>query len=431
LPVKTLSSSRIPSRNEKAIYWTTNLANAWSDEMGLDSQAIIDAVEKKSPEIVGFTRDLIKVPSINPPGLERECAKIIFEKMKEAGLEVSFVEAVKGRPNVVGVLSGSHRSPNILFNGHMDVVPIGDAKNWSFDPFSGKISNGCIYGRGACDMKSGLAAMIMSALILKQERVKINGNLLLTAVVDEEMLGDLGTKYLIKNKFINPDMAVVCEPTDMRIVIAHKGLLWTEITVKGRASHGSRPWMGVNAIYGMNEVIAGMKRYEEQLNMKASHSLLGRPTINIGTIEGGIKTNVVPDVCRITVDRRLIPGERIEDVYREIANVLEEVKVKQPSFQVEMKKITHALPVEISQNERIVEIAKNAFQAVKGIEPKICGQSGATDATHIVNDMGVPTVVLGPGNAEKCSHTVDEHVEVKQLIDATKIYALIAIETLR
>ncbi len=195
---------------------------------------------------------MIREASVNPPGGERDCAEVVAKKLRGLGLEVELVEKEPGSTNVVARLKGTRGSPVLLYNGHIDVVPAGNG--WSRDPFSGEIVEGRLYGRGTADMKSGVASMVAAAEAIVKSGFKLKGDLLITAVADEETGSLKGTRYLIE-RGLKADMAVVSEPTDLRVEIAHKGILWAEITTRGRGSHASRPHLGVNAIDKMHAII--------------------------------------------------------------------------------------------------------------------------------------------------------------------------------
>ncbi|HDM45273.1 MAG TPA: M20 family peptidase [Candidatus Bathyarchaeota archaeon] len=377
-------------------------------------------------EIIELTRQLIRIPSENPPGGEGEIAEFIAEKLKDLGLTVRVYEFKPGRPSVVGLLSGVKEKPTLMFNGHMDTVPVGDKDLWSVEPFEGVLRDGRIYGRGAADMKGALAAMIASVKAIVESEVNLRGRLILTFVADEEVTG-YGTRDLIRRGY-RADFAIVGEPNELNVQTAHKGLLWLKVVIRGKAAHASIPHQGVNAIYRMADFCLALEKMNSLLAEK-KHTLLGPPTINVGTIKGGIKTNIVPDYCEITIDRRLIPGEKPVDVKREIEETLESLGGKTSKLQTQVEVINVAEPSETAQDELIVQVAREAVREVIGRDPGVTGFTATCDMRFLVNEAGIPTIILGPGSLRQ-AHVIDEYVEVEQVINAAKIYTSIILKTL-
>ena len=377
-------------------------------------------------EIIELTRQLIRIPSENPPGGEGEIAEFIAEKLKDLGLTVRVYEFKPGRPSVVGLLSGVKEKPTLMFNGHMDTVPVGDKDLWSVEPFEGVLRDGRIYGRGAADMKGALAAMIASVKAIVESEVNLRGRLILTFVADEEVTG-YGTRDLIRRGY-RADFAIVGEPNELNVQTAHKGLLWLKVVIRGKAAHASIPHQGVNAIYRMADFCLALEKMNSPLAEK-KHTLLGPPTINVGTIKGGIKTNIVPDYCEVTIDRRLIPGEKPIDVKREIEETLESLGGKTSKLQTQVEVINVAEPSETPQDELIVQVARKAVREVIGRDPGVTGFTATCDMRFLVNEAGIPTIILGPGSLRQ-AHVIDEYVEAEQVINAAKIYTSIILKTL-
>ena len=346
--------------------------------------------------------------------------------MKDLGLTVRVYEFKPGRPSVVGLLSGVKEKPTLMFNGHMDTVPVGDKDLWSVDPFEGVLRDGRIYGRGAADMKGALAAMIASVKAIVESEVRLRGRLILTFVADEEVTG-YGTRDLIRRGY-RADFAIVGEPNELNVQTAHKGVLWLKVVTRGKAAHASVPHQGVNAIYRMADICLALEKMNSLLAGR-KHSLLGSPTINVGTIKGGIKTNIVPDYCEITIDRRLIPGEKPIDVKQEIEETLESLGGKTSKLQFELEVLNLAEPSETPQDELIVQVARKAVKEVIGRDPGVTGFTATCDMRFLVNEAGIPTIILGPGSLRQ-AHVIDEYVEVEQVINAAKIYTSIILKTL-
>lgn len=392
----------------------------------------IDRVFSKinSNKVIALTRDLVRIPSVNPPGEEQEVAGFYAERMRKLGLEVTVFDVKPGRPNVVGVYRGGD-GPTIMFNGHLDVVPPGDIKSWSRDPFGGQIENGRIYGRGSTDMKGGLAAMLTMVEAIKESGIGIKGNIMLTGVMDEESGGE-GTQVLIRKGY-KADMCVVAEPTELKVLIAHKGNLWLEVTTFGKAVHSStvrskNPRVGLNAIYKMNKITSAMEKYLLELE-KRPHPLVGNPTVSVGTISGGTKTNVVPDKCTITLDRRLLPGETHEQAREEIDQILDKLRQEDPELKIEIRPILTRPATQVSPDERIVKIGREAVAAVTGNDPGATGFPAGTDLAYLINDAKIPGIVLGPGSLS-LAHNVNEYIEIDEIVKATKIFAHITLKAL-
>ena len=219
---------------------------------------------------------------------------------------------------------------------------------------------------------------------------------------------------------IRGDAAIVGEPTDLDPVIGQKGALWFRISTIGKPAHGSRPHLGINAIEKMKKVINQLN----SISLEKEHPLLGKPTFNIGTIQGGTKINIVPERCEIEVDRRMLPSEKKEGVLREVKESLDSLQLQDPSFQYQIEEIDFAEPSEIDPEDEIVKISVEAIGEVRGERPKIKGFSGFTDARFYIKECRIPTLILGPGGVDQ-SHTTNESVEVDALVKAAQIYGLI------
>ena len=375
-----------------------------------------------------MTTELVKIPSVS--GREKELAEFMREKLVELGFDVEIYEAEAGRPNVVGTLKGANGEPKLILNGHMDTVPPGDEELWSRDPYGGEVSEGRIYGRGSCDMKGGLASMLMAVEAVLRSGIELKGDLIYEAVVDEERGGLKGTKFLVE-KGVRGNYAVIAEPTEFEVQIAHKGDLGLELTVKGKAAHAATPEFGVNAIHKMVDVMSAILRIPEDFDWNSRrHRLVGPPTIGISVIEGGIQRNMVPDRCRIVIDRRVVPSLESLDVAKaEVEDAVNRLRAEDPELKAEVKTILEVEAYEISENEEIVESLKNCVMKCLGFEAEVTGAPYFTDAHYLVNQGGIPTVAFGPGSIKQ-AHTIDEYIEVKQLVEATKVYAELIVNLL-
>ncbi|MEW6375141.1 MAG: M20 family metallopeptidase [Thermodesulfobacteriota bacterium] len=377
-------------------------------------------------ELVDLTIRLVRIPTENPPGNEKGVVLFLKPILSKMGFKVKTYLSPKGRWNIVAERRLGRDGRRLIFNGHLDVVPAGDPSQWKYSPFKVKLEKGKIYGRGASDMKSGIASFLHAISMIDRSKIDLSqGAVVLHLVSDEESHGHQGMDFLTRKGVIQGDAALVGEPTDLDPVIAQKGALWLRISTTGKSAHGSRPHMGVNAIEKMMKLI-------ERLNlvsMEKEHPFLGKPTLNIGKIQGGTKVNVVPDRCEIELDRRMVPGEKKEEVLKGMKGVLDSLQSQDPHFQYRIEEIDFAEPSEIDPGEEIVRIGVEAIQEVRGEEPKIRGFSGFTDARFYINQCHLPTLIFGPGGVDQ-SHTTDESVEVDALVQAAHIYGLMLINYL-
>lgn len=382
------------------------------------ARSIISRIDKEG--LIGLTQKLVRIPSINPPGDEAGVAESLDQEMRSYGFASKLVEVSANRTNVVATYSGKKKGKAVLWNGHMDVVPVGDPNSWKYGPFSGTLHKGRIHGRGSVDMKGGLAAAAVACkAFVEEHQHNFEGRIVFTGVVDEESAG-LGTKHLVSNG-IKADMAIIAEPSDGMIYRAHKGVLWFEVTTRGIALHSSRVKSGSveNAIYRMSRVVNVLENYLAELE-KRKDALVGNPTISVGMIKGGTKTNVVPDSSTITVDRRLLPNESPKKALNEIRKLLANVTRDKLEIQVVLER-EGAL---VGENEPIVKITRDAVKEVTGKLPKVTGCIATTDMSFLVNQGKIPAVVYGPGSLEQ-AHVADEYVEVDELVSAAKVYASI------
>jgi succinyl-diaminopimelate desuccinylase len=380
-------------------------------------------------ELINLTSELVKIPSIT--GNEGAIAEFLEGKMRALGLTTNRYEPEAGRPNIVGILHGTEGNPKIILNGHMDTVPPGNLDDWTFEPYGGEVQDGKLYGRGSCDMKGGIASTLMAVKAIVDSGTRLKGDIIFSPVVDEERGGYKGTKYLV-DKGILGDQALIAEPSQLNILIAHKGDLGLDLTIHGKAAHAANPDMGLNAIHKMTYVIDNILRIPKTFNWdRKIHRLVGPPTIGISVINGGLQRNMVPDKCSCIIDRRVVPVlESIDEARREIVAEVDRLKSLDPQLKAEIKTLLEVEACEIKEEEQIVQTLRSCFREYMQREPKITGVSYFTDAHFLVNQAGIPTAMFGPGSIDR-AHAVDEYVEVDQLIDASKIYAQTLAKLLR
>jgi acetylornithine deacetylase/succinyl-diaminopimelate desuccinylase family protein len=369
---------------------------------------------------------LIRSRSLNPPGNVRECAALIAEELQRRKLPAEIIEEKPGVANVVSHLDGLAGGKTMVWNGHCDVVPPGE--DWEVDPFSGELRDGCIYGRGASDMKSGLAAMIVALDALKRTKAPFRGRIVFQAVGDEETGSDGGTLLMIRKGIGNrADFAIVSEPTDLSISIGNRGLRWLEVSVKGRASHAGRPSSGKNAVHAAARMISGL----EKLTFKTYHPLfeIPHPSLSVTMIQAGTKINIIPARCTFSIDRRMIPGETSASVLQEIEEVLHQNSTPGISSEV---RITHEGwdPYALDPDFPLVKGLCGAVKEVVGQYPKIKGKASCTDASHLFHKANIPAVCFGPG-LEDMAHAANERVPLEKVVQAAHVYVLSAMTLLK
>ncbi|MFQ5950615.1 MAG: M20 family metallopeptidase [Candidatus Geothermarchaeales archaeon] len=389
---------------------------------------IMDEVDRSRSGLLEFTRELVRIPSVNPPGDVSEAAEVLRSKVEGLGMETRLVEPRKGRVNVLAELKGRGEGPTLLFNGHTDVVPEGDATLWSVDPFSGEVKEGWLYGRGSSDMKGALASIATAVEAVVNSDLDLEGSVAFHGVADEEVGGGFGTRYLTRKHMVLADLGVVAEGSVFDGVIALRpavrGVCWIRLETRGKAAHASNPGRGVNAVLSMSKLLLALQDLRLDLG---HHRYLPDPTLSPGTvIKGGVKTNIIPELCTAEVDARTIPGVSEQMILGEVEKVMEKLKAKDPSFVGKAEIVISGKPAEISVHHQVVKVARGAAKMVVGYEPPLRGGSGSNDSSYLIHNAGVPTICgFGPGDHTLSNaHGADEKVSVKELVNFAKIYAL-------
>ena len=357
--------------------------------------------------ITRVLQDLVRINSVNPrldPSAagEAEIAAYVAEALRALGLEVAVHEPQPGRVSVVARLRGSRAGRSLMFNAHADTVDVGGMEA----PFSGEIRDGRLYGRGAFDMKGGLAAMMGAVKALADAGRPHGGEILLAAVADEEY-ASLGTEDLVTR--YRPDAAIVTEPTALDICLAHKGFAWFEVTTRGRAAHGSRFDLGVDANMHMGRVLAALDALEKDLRARTPHRLVGPPSLHAATLAGGSALSTYAASCRLQIERRTIPGERRDAVAGEIRAILEREAVRDASFAADFEVLLVREPFEVAEDAAIVRALTDASTAVLGCRPAYVGQTPWMDAALLAG-AGAETVVMGATGAG--AHAMEEWVDL-------------------
>jgi acetylornithine deacetylase len=357
--------------------------------------------------ITRVLQDLVRINSVNPnldpsaPG-ERAIAEYVGRAMTVVGADVWYHEPKPGRVSVVARLRGSLPGRSLMFNAHADTVDVAGMD----EPFSGEVRDGRLYGRGAFDMKGGLAAMMGAIKALADAKRPHGGEILLAAVADEEY-ASLGTEDLVTR--YRPDAAIVTEPTGLDICLAHKGFAWFEITTKGRAAHGSRFDLGIDANMRMGRVLAGLDALEQDLRARTPHRLVGPPSLHAATLAGGSGLSTYAASCRLQVERRTIPGESREAVAGEMREILRRQRDRDASFEADLDVLLVREPFEAAEDAAIVRALTEASTAVLGRRPAYVGQTPWMDAA-LLAAAGTETVVMGATGAG--AHAKGEWVDL-------------------
>jgi len=338
--------------------------------------------------------DLIAINSTNPdliagaPG-EGEIAAFIASWLEQAGLEVHIDEILPNRPNVTGIARGRGGGKSLLFNGHMDVVSAAGIDK----PFRPEVKDGRLYGRGAYDMKGGLAACMLAAAAAKEANLR--GDVILSAVIDEEYAGQ-GT--IAAAQRYRADGAIIAEPTDMQLIIAHRGFIWLDVEVQGVAAHGSRPDLGVDAIIKTGRLRTALEELDQKLRAHPTHPLLHSGSLHASFIKGGHEIATYPDRCVLTLERRTLPGETPEIVECEIRQIIEQIQRTDPAFKAEVRRGLDRSPLEIPEDCKLIAVLKSAATRIMGKGPVIAGVPYWTDAATLYA-AGIPAVLFGPQGA--------------------------------
>lgn len=413
---------------------------------------ILQEVEAARDELVDFAAELIRIPTVNPPGdLYRECAETIGRRLSDFGYEVDYVRAEASdehtpehpRVNVVGIRPGRNPRPLVHLNGHFDVVPPG--AGWTVDPFGGEVRDGRLYGRGSADMKAGLAAAIYAAEAIRRAGVELAGPIEVSGTVDEESGGFAGVAHLGEIGRIaddRTDHVIIPEPLDVdRICLGHRGVYWFKVTSHGRTGHGSMPFLGVNAIEQMGPVLEAVRtRLAAALEnrstaMPVAPAAARRGTINVNSILGGqageaTQTPCVADRCEAIFDRRFLIEEGFEATREEVVRLLDELSGADASRRYELEDLMVVHPTLTPEDDPLVRSLGRSIEAVLGRRAELVASPGTYDHKHVARIAGVAScVAYGPGELAQ-AHQPDEWCGIDDMVDSAKVMALTLLELL-
>ncbi|MGX9355132.1 M20 family metallopeptidase [Roseobacteraceae bacterium S113] len=376
------------------------------------SMAVID---RKA--LLADLSDMIRCPSVNSFGAptdiaaEAAMADLFEDKLRALGLEIGTQDVSPGRRNVWGRLKGSGTGPTILLAGHMDTVGV----EGYADPFNPKTDDGKVYGRGACDMKAGLAAYLEVVRHLQRSGQALSGDLIVAGVVDEEHAMAGSRAFGLAGPKV--DCAIVAEPTSLGLSTSHKGQILTSIRTTGLAAHSSMPENGRNAIYHMAHVLTALRDYSLELRHRAPDPICGVPSLSVGVVRGGDNACSVPDFCEIDIDRRTIPGETSDRVLGELHAVMSAAKQAEPALEYEIgTPFLDLPPLDTASDATVTRAVMRACEDVTG-EVHLSAFPGSTDAPN----FRCPTVICGPGELAQC-HSLNEYVQLDQIENAVRIY---------
>jgi succinyl-diaminopimelate desuccinylase len=413
------------------------------------AENLFKAIDERRDDLVELTRALIRFPTVNPPGeAYRPCAEFIGDRLRTRGFSVDYVHAA-GTPgdnerypriNVIARRAGAAPGPCLHFNSHIDVVQSG--AGWTLDPFAAVVKDGRVYGRGACDMKGGLAASIIAVEALIESAATLPGTLEISGTVDEESGGYGGVHYLAERGWFSPprvDHVIIPEPLNVdRVCIGHRGVWWAEIETHGRMAHGSMPFLGDCAVRHMHAVV---DRFERDLYPKLAARRTDMPvvpsgarhsTLNINSIHGGqaetsgYPAPVVPDSCRMVIDRRLLIEENVDAAKGEVRELLEQLVKERAGFRYSIRDIFEVRPTMADRDGPVARSTAAAIRRVIGRDPEFICSPGTYDQKHI-DRVGKlrDCIAYGPGILD-LAHQPDEYVVIEDMVNSAKVMALAA-----
>lgn len=406
------------------------------------------AIDKRRDDLIALTQELIRFPTINPPGeAYAPCAEYIAQRLQKSGFETQLIRA-EGTPgdtdryprtNVLARFDGRTPGQTVHFNSHIDVVDTGEG--WTVDPFGGVVKDCKIYGRGACDMKGGLAASIIAAEAFLEVYPDFAGAIEISGTVDEESGGFGGVAYLASKGFFSKprvDHVIIPEPLNKdRICLGHRGVWWAEIETKGEIAHGSMPFLGDCAVRHMGAVLDAFEKElfpaldRKETRMPVVPEGARRSTMNINSVHGGqtddfsgLPSPNVPDSCRLTIDRRFLLEEDIDEVKREVTSILDRLQWERPKFHYKIRDIMEVQPLMTERDAPVVTAVAQAIRSVFGKEPEYVISPGTYDQKHIAR-IGLlhDCIAYGPGILD-LAHRPDEYVGIEDMIESAKVMAL-------
>jgi succinyl-diaminopimelate desuccinylase len=410
-------------------------------------------IDSHQKDVIEYLQSLIQIPTQAVPGENYDkIAKFIENKLEKLGCETIIYDATEEyleksgkeilglegpRSNLVATYKGGD-GPTLLLNAHTDTVPV-DPMGWSVDPFSGVIKNDRVYGRGACDDKGEISAMVHALEAIVESGINLNGNVIITATPDEEIGGIAGLGYLINERLVKADYGIGIDGNFGNLMIATNGRVRWKVNTRGYAVHSSRAHTGINAIEKMSKIVLAIADYRKNVLLTRQEDIPVSPEskmdklsamINVGSIEGGLAPNIVPDFCSTIIDRRTVYTENLEDVINEFQSLVDEVEAKDPEVKAEVNMINFREGTYIEPDHPWVKEVQKIYEGVTNSDVPIWGAAGSADMCYQINQGGWPTVGLGAGDKESHGHGIDESVKIDEVINLTKVVSSIIIEKL-
>ena len=393
----------------------TRVVASEGEPSGTTIAALRSASSLREPFLVDVLSSLVKTQSVNPGTSEKAMADVVEGWLAEKSIPTTRVEFAPGRPSVGAVIHGAHEGPTVVLNGHLDTVPIDSESLWTTDPFGAEVRDGHLFGRGACDMKGGLAVQIGVAHYLREiDPAELRGSLVLHFAAGEER-GEPGTRSLLEAGF-RGEYGITTEPTSLRVATATRGVATYALRIKGRSVHGSRPEAGVNPIWALGPILEMLAEYDAEVRLRP-HPLLPGGSCTPTRVLAGVKENAVPDDCALLVDRRLLPGESAEAEGADLLKRMQGLDEFNPELEYELATDYVVEPAEISPDSPFVARMLAVVGEVTGEPSEVWGAPFSSDVRNLVNDAGMAAVTFGPGDTRFC-HCPDERVPIAELEQA-------------
>ena len=417
-------------------------------------ESLFSRIESKREELISFTQDLVRIPTINPPGKDYiKCAELLGNRLAKSGFSLIYERANNSpgdsdrypRHNVIARIEGQQSGPCIHFNGHLDVVVPG--RGWTVDPFEGLVQDGKIYGRGTCDMKGGLSAAVIAMEAILEENIHFPGAIEISGTVDEETGGYGGVAFLAEKGFFSKprvDHVIIPEPLNVdRVCLGHRGAWWAEVETFGRIAHGSMPFLGDSAIRHMSAFLELLESRlfpaldKKQTSMPVVPEGARRSTLNLQAVHGGevesfdgMPSPCVPDSCRLIMDRRFLIEENIAEVKAEVTSLLDELADSRPNFRYQILDIMEFLPTMTDADAPVVQAVSSALKNILGKTPEHIISPGTYDQKHIARIGHLhDCIAYGPGILD-LAHQPDEYIVIDDMVTAAKVMAASTLELL-
>ncbi len=417
-------------------------------------ESLFARIDSKREELVSFTQELVRIPTINPPGEDYlKCVELLGNRLAKSGFSLLY-ERAKNTPgdteryprhNVIARIEGKQSGPCVHFNGHLDVVVTGNG--WTVDPFEGLVREGKIYGRGTCDMKGGLASAVIAMEAILEESIDFPGVIEISGTVDEETGGYGGVAFLAEKGFFSKprvDNVIIPEPLNVdRVCLGHRGAWWAEVETFGRIAHGSMPFLGDSAIRHMSAFLELIESRlfpaldKKQTRMPVVPEGARRSTLNLQAVHGGeaesyegLPSPCVADSCRLIMDRRFLIEEEIAEVKAEVTDLLKEIADSRPNFRYQIKDIMEFLPTMTDADAPVVQAVSSAIQSILGKTPEHVISPGTYDQKHIARIGHLhDCIAYGPGILD-LAHQPDEYIVIDDMVTAAKVMAASTLELL-